>query len=89
MAPPPVEIARHRTAIARNRLSAPMQSLVRHDFVGPGTTVLDYGCGQGDDVRALVEVGSRHALLTAVAGARVPTADMRRASDNLVNGWFR
>ncbi|WP_187193445.1 MULTISPECIES: DNA phosphorothioation-associated putative methyltransferase [unclassified Methylobacterium] len=57
MAPPPVEIARHRTAIARNRLSAPMQSLVRHDFVGPGTTVLDYGCGQGDDVRALVDGG--------------------------------
>ena len=57
VAPPPVEIARHRTAIARNRLSAPMQSLVRHDFVGPGTTVLDYGCGQGDDVRALVDGG--------------------------------
>ncbi|SDM66221.1 DNA phosphorothioation-associated putative methyltransferase [Methylobacterium phyllostachyos] len=55
--PPSLEIARHRTAIARNRLSAPMQSLVRHEFVSPGTTVLDYGCGQGDDVRALVEGG--------------------------------
>lgn len=52
-----VEIARHRTAIGRNRLSAPMQSLVRHDFIREGTSVLDYGCGQGDDVRALCEGG--------------------------------
>lgn len=55
--PAPVEIVRHRTAIARNRLSAPMQLLVRHEFVGPGATVLDYGCGQGDDVRALLDGG--------------------------------
>lgn len=53
--PVPVEIARHRTAIVRNRLSAPMQLLVRHDFVRPGVAVLDYGCGQGDDVRALLD----------------------------------
>lgn len=56
-APKPVEIARHKTAIVRNRLSAPMQLLARHDFVGPGVTVLDYGCGQGDDVRALLDGG--------------------------------
>ncbi|WP_279357268.1 DNA phosphorothioation-associated putative methyltransferase [Methylobacterium indicum] len=53
----PVEIARHRTAIGRTRLSAPMQALVRHDFIQEGVTVLDYGCGQGDDVRALREGG--------------------------------
>ena len=35
---------------------------------------------------ALFEVGARHALLSAVAGAQMPTADMRRARDNLVNG---
>lgn len=50
-------IARHRTALARNRLSAPMQALARHGFVEGGFEVLDYGCGQGDDVRALVEAG--------------------------------
>jgi DNA phosphorothioation-associated putative methyltransferase len=55
--PVPMEIARHRTAIVRNRLSAPMQLLVRHDFVRPGVAVLDYGCGQGDDVRALLDGG--------------------------------
>jgi DNA phosphorothioation-associated putative methyltransferase len=47
------EVARHRTAIARDRLSAPMQSLARHDLLNPERCVLDYGCGQGDDVRAL------------------------------------
>ncbi|MGU3389002.1 DNA phosphorothioation-associated putative methyltransferase [Methylobacterium sp. D53M] len=50
-------IARHKTALARNRLSTPMQALTRHGFVEVGVEVLDYGCGQGDDVRALVESG--------------------------------
>lgn len=47
------DIARHRTAIARDRLSAPMQALARHGLLLPERSVLDYGCGQGDDVRAL------------------------------------
>ena len=46
-------IERHRTAIARDRLSAPMQALARHGLLTSDRTVLDYGCGQGDDVRAL------------------------------------
>lgn len=50
-------VARHRTAIVRNRLSAPMQYLSRHGFVEEGKVLLDYGCGQGDDLRALKEGG--------------------------------
>ena len=46
-------IGRHRTAIVRDRLSAPMQALARHGLLAADRTVLDYGCGQGDDVRAL------------------------------------
>ena len=46
-------IARHRTAIARDRISTPMQALARHGLLIPERNVLDYGCGQGDDVRAL------------------------------------
>jgi DNA phosphorothioation-associated putative methyltransferase len=46
-------IARYRTAISRRRLSAPMQALVRWGLVADDSTVLDYGCGRGDDVRAL------------------------------------
>jgi DNA phosphorothioation-associated putative methyltransferase len=63
-APPPASAAvgeapveRHRTAIARDRLSAPMQILVRHGLLAPERTLLDYGCGQGDDVRTLVAGG--------------------------------
>lgn len=50
-------IARHRTALARSRLSVPMQALVRHGFVEGDVEILDYGCGQGDDVRALIDAG--------------------------------
>jgi DNA phosphorothioation-associated putative methyltransferase len=53
----PILIKRHRTAIVRNRLSAPMQMLVRHGFIEEGVQVFDYGCGQGDDMRALAEGG--------------------------------
>ena len=47
------DVARHKTAIARDRLSAPMQALARHGLLISERSVLDYGCGQGDDVRAL------------------------------------
>ncbi|MBX9596016.1 MAG: DNA phosphorothioation-associated putative methyltransferase [Roseomonas sp.] len=50
-------IARHRTAISRRRLSTPMQALVRWGLIGGDTTVLDYGCGRGDDVRTLKASG--------------------------------
>jgi DNA phosphorothioation-associated putative methyltransferase len=50
-------VERHRTAIVRDRLSAPMDALVRYGLLSPERTVLDYGCGQGDDVRALRAAG--------------------------------
>ncbi len=50
-------IMRHRTAITRGTLSAPMQALWRHGFLDSTHTVFDYGCGLGDDVRALEEAG--------------------------------
>jgi DNA phosphorothioation-associated putative methyltransferase len=50
-------VERHRTAIVRDRLSAPMEALVRYGLLSPERTVLDYGCGQGDDVRALRAAG--------------------------------
>jgi hypothetical protein len=52
-----VTVARHRTAISRSRLSAPMQSLARWGFLDTSLTVLDYGCGRGDDVSALAAAG--------------------------------
>lgn len=50
-------VLRHKTAITRRTLSAPMQALWRHGFLDGSRTVFDYGCGQGDDVRALEEAG--------------------------------
>ena len=55
----PVDVARHRTAIIRRDLSQPVQMLVSHRIVTESTTVLDYGCGQGDDVAALSASGFR------------------------------
>lgn len=53
----PPEVVRHRTAMARNRLSAPMQALWRHGFLDGTKTVFDYGCGRGDDLAALQAAG--------------------------------
>ncbi|NGM23971.1 DNA phosphorothioation-associated putative methyltransferase [Roseomonas stagni] len=54
-----VAVERHRTAISRSGLSAPMQALARWGFLDGAPTVLDYGCGRGDDVRALAAAGLR------------------------------
>lgn len=48
-----VKVERHLTAINRDKLSAPMQLLARHDYLNAKYSVFDYGCGKGDDVREL------------------------------------
>lgn len=50
-------IPRHKTAIARRSLSKPVALAISHGLLRPGMTVLDYGCGRGDDVRALQAQG--------------------------------
>ena len=47
------KIDRHKTAIDRNQLSQPMQVLARHNYLNGDWSVLDYGCGKGDDLREL------------------------------------
>lgn len=47
------QVLRHRTALARRALSTPMQALWRHGYLTGASTVLDYGCGRGDDLSAL------------------------------------
>ncbi len=46
-------IKRHLTALNRVGLSAPVQLLIRHGLINISSSVLDYGCGKGDDVVAL------------------------------------
>jgi hypothetical protein len=50
-------VLRHRTALQRYSLSTPMQALFRHGYLDGRGSVFDYGCGRGDDVRILKELG--------------------------------
>lgn len=46
-------IDRHRTAIVRHELSAPMKLLAKSGFLSGSYSIFDYGCGRGDDLREL------------------------------------
>lgn len=46
-------IDRHKTAIVRHELSAPMKTLAKSGFLEGEHTLFDYGCGRGDDLREL------------------------------------
>lgn len=48
-----VGIDRHRTAIVRHELSAPMKLLAKSGFLDGRYSIFDYGCGRGDDLREL------------------------------------
>ena len=47
------DIDRHKTAIVRHGLSAPMKLLAKHGFLSGDYSIFDYGCGRGDDLREL------------------------------------
>jgi DNA phosphorothioation-associated putative methyltransferase len=75
---PPVQVARHKTAIPRSSLSLPMQMFARYGFFDAYPHVFDFGCGQGDDLRVL-----EHAGVTAAGwdphfrpGAKIRSADL-------------
>ena len=44
---------RRKTAISRTDYSRPIRIALADGLIGPATTVFDYGCGLGDDVRHL------------------------------------
>jgi DNA phosphorothioation-associated putative methyltransferase len=46
-------IDRHKTAIDRHQLSQPMKVIAGHNYLNGEWSVLDYGCGKGDDLREL------------------------------------
>ncbi|MGW2539860.1 DNA phosphorothioation-associated putative methyltransferase [Kitasatospora sp. NPDC001574] len=48
---------RRLTAISRSRLSVPARQAVLDKQIRPECSVLDYGCGRGEDVRALQRMG--------------------------------
>jgi hypothetical protein len=54
-----VVVHRHKTALTRYELSKPVKSLLEYGLLRPGTTFLDYGCGQGADFRGLQGLGHK------------------------------
>ncbi|MCY4029679.1 MAG: DNA phosphorothioation-associated putative methyltransferase [Acidobacteria bacterium] len=50
-------IERQRTALRRSTLSRPLQALLRLGFLDGTHSVFDYGCGRGDDLRMLADMG--------------------------------
>lgn len=48
-------VARHKTAINRIELSRPLRLALEDGVVSDQTSVFDYGCGKGDDLRRLQE----------------------------------
>ena len=54
---PKREVSRHRTAISRGSLSLPAKLLFKSGVANEGDTYLDYGCGRGDDIKFLNELG--------------------------------
>lgn len=54
-------IHRHKTAIGRAGLSKPFRTAFESQLINPETTVFDYGCGRGDDLRNLTASGYRAA----------------------------
>lgn len=55
----PTDVARHLTALTRHTLSAPVQLLYRCGFLDGASSVFDYGCGKGSDVRGLTDLKVR------------------------------
>lgn len=49
--------SRQRTAIGRGDLSLPVRQALNDELLKPGVSVLDYGCGRGQDVSRLVQMG--------------------------------
>ena len=51
------DVRREKTAIVRYRASRPVMLALSHALITRGTSVFDYGCGRGDDLRYLQSVG--------------------------------
>ena len=77
------KVERHKTAINRNQLSQPMQVLARHNYLNGEYSVLDYGCGKGDDLRELEAYG-----INVTGWDPVHRPDVKYVQHDLVNLGF-
>lgn len=73
-------IDRHKTALVRYQLSAPMKTLARHGYLNGEYSLFDYGCGRGDDLRELEAHG-----IDALGWDPNFLPDAEKVSSDLVN----
>ena len=52
-----MNVERHKTAMGRGHLSRPIQLALASGLIHREATLLDYGCGRGDDERTLSGLG--------------------------------
>ena len=78
-----VNIQRHLTAVDRDKLSTPMQSLARHGYFDGDHSILDYGCGKGHDLIELEAHG-----LDAVGWDPAYRPDGEKRTSDIVNLGF-
>lgn len=52
-----LSVQRHKAAIRRRELSRPVRLALEHKLLNSSTSFFDYGCGYGDDVRQVSELG--------------------------------
>lgn len=76
-------IDRHKTAIVRHDLSAPMKTLVKNGYLNGEYSIFDYGCGRGDDLRELEAHG-----LDAIGWDPNFQPDNDKTPSNIVNLGF-
>ena len=50
-------IERHKAALKRTELSRPVKIALEADLFKPGKTFFDYGCGYGEDIRQMENLG--------------------------------
>lgn len=50
-------VARHKSAIRRNELSLPIKCLIRDDIIQQCSSFFDYGCGHGEDIQHVHNMG--------------------------------
>ncbi len=51
------QVQRHKTAIRRSDLSKPIRLALEQGFLNSKAAFFDYGCGYGDDIQRLAELG--------------------------------
>jgi len=78
-----IKVKRHKTAITRYNFSKPIQTIIEYNLLEEKASLFDYGCGHGDDIRALQKMG-----VEANGWDPVYHTDERKSEADIVNLGF-